>query len=276
MNTNLVSIIITTKNEEEVLERLLKSIKSQTFSRIEIIVVDNNSNDNTKKIAKKYTNNVFNKGPERSAQRNFGAKKAVGKYLLVLDADMELTPNVVSECVAEFEKHKKVGAVSIPETSITSTFWENVKAFERTFYNLEGDEVTDAARFFPKKIFDEVGGYDEKITGPEDWDLPERVKKAGYKIGRVRAKIKHYESVPNPFKLAKKKYYYGLNSHRYLAKHNINPIGAKTIYFLRPVFYKNWKRLISHPVLTVSMFVMLTLEQFGGGLGYLVGRFRKL
>ena len=82
----LVSVIITTKNSERTLDRCLSTIKNQTYPNIELIVVDNNSTDKTKEIAKKYTKNVFNKGPERSAQRNFGATKARGKFLLIHDS----------------------------------------------------------------------------------------------------------------------------------------------------------------------------------------------
>src|SRR5690242_11687415 len=109
-----VSIIITTKNEENVIENLLKTVKAQTYKDIEVIVVDNNSKDSTKEIAKKFTKLVFDKGPERSAQRNFGAGKATGTYLLFLDADMELEEDVVKQCVEVIAK-EKVGGVIIPE-----------------------------------------------------------------------------------------------------------------------------------------------------------------
>ena len=104
----LVSVVITTKNEEKNIENCLKSILKQTYPRdkIEIIVVDNNSTDRTKEIARRYTDKVYNKGPERSAQRNFGAKQAKGEYYLYLDADMILSPNVISECVEKFGNWK--------------------------------------------------------------------------------------------------------------------------------------------------------------------------
>ena len=62
----LVSVVITTKNEEKNIDNCLESIKLQTYpqDRIEIIVVDNNSSDKTKEIARRYTNNVLNCGPE--------------------------------------------------------------------------------------------------------------------------------------------------------------------------------------------------------------------
>lgn len=276
MNNPIVSIIITTKNEEEVLERLLKSIQNQSQKGIETIVVDNNSKDATKKIAKKYTKNVFNVGPERSKQRNYGAKVAKGEYLLFLDADMELTKDVVKVCLERMRKGEKIGGVSIPEESVAKTFWEKVKGFERSFYVDDPKEKTDAARFFPKKVFNELGGYDETITGPEDWDLPERMMKKGYTTEKIKEYIYHYERVPNPFKLAKKKYYYALTSHRYLKKHNLPIFSQKTIYILRPVFYRQWRKLLSHPILTTSMFFMFFVEQFGGGMGFLIGKMRNL
>jgi len=274
---NLVSVIIPTYNEAQVIERLLKSIKQQTYSPIETILVDDGSHDSTVKIGRKFTKNVFKrKHAERSVQRNYGAKKSKGQYLLFLDADMELSPKVIADCVKTVQENKKTGAITIPEESVASSFWERVKAYERTFYNLEGDEQTDAARFFTREAYKKAWGYDETITGPEDWDLPERIRKLGYEISRIQSKIKHYERVQNPIKLAKKKFYYGLKSYRYFEKHNIPLVGQKTVYFLRPVFYKNWKKLLTNPVLAISMFTMLGFEQIGGGLGYLIGKYKNL
>lgn len=273
----LVSVIIPAFNSAQDIKRILISIKHQTYKNIEIIVVDDASTDRTLEIAKKYTDKAFRREhKERSVQRNFGVSMATGKYLLLLDSDMELSKGVVDECVRLAMNNKKVGAIAIPELSITKTYWERVKGFERSFYNEFGDKYTDAARFFTKAAFSKVGGYDESITGPEDWDLPDRIKNAGYKIGRVKSSLNHYEKVSNPFVVAKKKFYYGLKSYRYFEKNKMAPIGPKTIYFLRPVFYRKWKKIVSHPILSLSMFFMLTLEQFAGGLGYLIGRTKRL
>lgn len=271
----LVSVIITTKNEDAVIENLLKSIVKQTYKNIEILLVDNNSTDHTLNIAGKYKKvKVYQKGPERSAQRNFGAKKAEGDFLFFLDADMELTPKVVEDCVNKMSQDHVDGIV-IPEQSKWINFWGKVKTFERSFYNEKGDPVTDAARFFSKKIFNKVGGYDESITGPEDWDLPDRVRESGFKIGRSTEKIYHHEQQISLLTLFKKKFYYGLNAHKYLSKHNIPVFSPKTIYFLRPLFYKNWTRLLKHPILSLAMAFMLLVELVGGGLGYVVGRTRR-
>ena len=274
INRSLISVIITTKNEESVLGRLLKSIKNQSYKGNEIIIVDNFSTDKTMEIAKKFTKNIYQFGPERSSQRNFGAQKSKGRYLLFLDADMELSKDVLKECVNLMNQEKNIGGIIIPEKSIASNFWEKVKAYERSFYNHGDDNVVEAARFFPKVVFNRLKGYDEMITGPEDWDLPERVKKEGFKIGKIFANINHYERIKSLYFLIKKKYYYGLTSSRYLNKHHISVVSSKTIYFLRPVFYRQWPKLLAHPVLSLAMFLMFILEMGGGGMGYIIGKLK--
>ncbi len=273
MTHPLVSVIIPVFNEDKVISRNLLSLINQKYKPVEIIVVDDNSTDNTVEIAKKYTPHVYKRRhSERSVQRNYGGSIAKGDYLLFLDADMELSPSVIEECILKVSSSEEIGALIIPEEPVASNFWEKVKAFERSFYNDFGDTTTDAARFFPKKVFFDAGGYDESITGPEDWDLPETIKSMGYKIDRISSRLKHYERVASPLKLAKKKYYYALKSHRYLKKHHISPVGPKTIYFFRPIFYKNWRRLVANPLLSTGMFTMFTLELMFGGAGYLIGK----
>lgn len=274
--TALISVIITTKNEEATIKKLILSIRKQSYKNYEIILVDNNSLDETSTIARKMGIRVYNYGPERSAQRNYGSKLSKGKHFLFLDADMELTKNVISECIKSVRNDPKIGAVVILEESKAESFWEKVKAFERSFYNLREDKITYAARFFPKKVFKQIQGYDETLTGPEDWDLTDDIVHMGYKIGIVKSPIYHHEKISSVFTLARKKFYYGLRSYKYLSKQRLPIISPKTVYFLRPVFYKNWKKIVKHPVLSLGLFIMLFIEQIGGGLGYMLGRIKKL
>lgn len=264
MKDILVSIIITTKNEASVIGNLLKSIKEQTFPLIEVIVVDNSSIDQTKLITKEYGVFVFNKGPERSAQRNFGAKKANGEYLLFLDADMVLVSSVVKECV-ETIQGLAVGGVIIPEKSVGKGFWAKVKAYERSFYI--DDETVEAARFYSKKKFEELGGFDQNITGPEDWDFSQRMKNT-YGLGRIRSYIHHDEGNLNMFSLMKKKYYYAKSARQYLVKNNMRVFNPQTIFFLRKAFYRNPNKILFHPFLFIAMLSMLSLELLAGAFGY--------
>lgn len=269
-----ISIIITTKQEQDVIGGLLESIRRSTFKGYEIILVDNNSSDLTREIAKKYTKKIFINGPERSAQRNFGAKQAIGKYLLILDADMQLEEDVLRQAYQLFEKDKEVGAIVIPERSFGQGFWTKFKVFEREFY-IDEDDI-EAARFFKKSLFKKSGGYDLSITGPEDWDLPLRMKKAGIKIGRVKSFILHNERRFSPWRSAKKKFYYASGARVFLNRHPESVINKGNLLF-RSVFFKKWRKLISSPVLTLGMFFIRTMEMTGaaGGIAWAIIKNKK-
>lgn len=257
----LVSLIITTKNEERVLKDLFTSIKSQTYKKTEILLVDNNSTDRTKEIAISFGARVFNKGPERSTQRNFGVKKANGKCVMILDADMMLTKKVIEDAV---EKSKKFKAIIIPERSFGTGFWVKFKIFEREFY--EGDDLVEAARFFDRATFIKFGGYDTRITGPEDFDLPLRIREKGIKIGRIKSYILHNEKRFSPIGSAKKKYYYALKAGPYFNKHPKVALKQGNL-LLKPIYFRKWKKLVAHPFLSMGMFLVRGVEMTGALLG---------
>lgn len=265
-----ISIIITTKNSARTLEPLLESITKQTHKGYEIIVVDNASTDNTLQVSKNYTKHVYTKGPERSTQRNYGAEKSNGKYLLFLDSDMVLTPRVLSDCMAVVTK-SEYGGVVIPEVSFGEGLWAKAKILEREIN--AGENYFEAARFFPVNVFHEFGGYDTNLTGPEDWDLPQRIAKK-YEIGRTKAHILHNEGRPTLTRFVKRKYYYGLTVHSYLRKHSIPLVSSTTVYFLRPAFYKHWRKIVKNPLVGGAMVVMLLGEMVGGAIGYIQGRLK--
>ena len=186
---------------------------------------------------------------------------------------MMLTENVIAECVAVVKDNPMVKTITIPEVSIGENFWAKCKAFERSFYALEENSAAEASRFFPKAVFLEVGGYDLNITGPEDWDLPERINKIYPLKKKTKAEIIHNEGYVDLWKLMKKKNYYAWKANVYMEKHAIKAVSAKTIYFLRPVFYTYWKRWFANPLISAGTLFMLSAELIAGGLGYVRGKY---
>jgi len=272
MKKPLVSILAHTRNSERTIKAHLKSIIAQSYKPIEIIMVDNNSTDNTVVIAKGFTKNIFAYGPERSAQRNFGAKKAKGDYLLVPDSDMILGKNVVKECVSLALKDPNIKAVIIPEKSIGTNFWAKCKQLERSYY--PGIDWIEGARFFQKKIFNEIGGYDEKNTGTEDLDFPQRIiRMFGKKsTGRIREYIYHDEGSLSFFYLLKKKFYYAQNLDVY-KKTNLSSYDKQADILRRfSIFFSNPVKLFNNPLVGIGMLFMKTCEFAAGGLGYLFKR----
>lgn len=259
MKKPLVSIIIPTKNSARTLEKCLQSIKDQSYRNIELIVVDNNSTDNTKEIAKKYTDKVFNFGPERSAQRNFGARQARGEYLLIHDSDIYFNRGSVKECI-ELATSENSDAIILPEKSIGTGFWTKVKAYERSFYI--GNDYMEGARFFKKNIYEKNGGYDENLYAGEDWDLTIRFREAGYKISRTHIFIEHDEGKMSLFGSSQKKKYYGPNLFEIYAKKHPEYFKKQMSFFIRFPIKKMAINFIKHPLLTLSMFSMKGLELF--------------
>lgn len=245
----LVSVIITTKNSSSTLERLLVSIKNQTYKNIEIILVDNFSKDRTVFVAKKFTKKVYTKGPERSAQRNFGVKKAKGKFVLVLDSDMELTSRVVESCVKT--ANNKFKLLIVPEKTVGNNLLAQIRNFERSMYM--GDPTIEVARFFDKKIFQKYGGYDEGLTGAEDYDLPYRISK-DYEIGWAKEYILHHEENVTLRNLLQKKYYYAGESAKYAEKHP-ELVSTQGNLLFRKAYLRSWREFIKKPILG-SLFIM--------------------
>ncbi len=282
----LVSVVVTTKNEERNIEWCLRSIELQTWPNIEIIVVDNNSTDQTKPIAASYTPNVFNKGPERSAQRNFGMLElAKGDYVIYVDADMILSPLLVERCVQKMAEPGCL-ALHIPEIILGSSFWCRVRRFERTFYD---GTVIDGARFFRQGVFRKIGGFNEKINAAEDWDADKRIKKIGGTIALIPRRrtestetswelsyfvrsngvrpifetvIYHNESdfSLKRYLLKKKAYTGDVGEYVRMWGKNDPDVRRQVGFFYRyvGVFVENgkWKKLVTHPLLTIGMYVL--------------------
>jgi glycosyltransferase involved in cell wall biosynthesis len=259
----LISVIINTKNEEKNIEKCLKSVVGQTYpaEKMEIIVVDNDSTDRTREIAQKYTEKVYNHGPERSAQKNFGIRESKGEYFLHLDADMILSENVVKECAEKVSSDKNIIALYIPEIVAGENYFSKVRRFERNFYN---GTVIDAVRFIRKDEFLEVGGFDEKMYACEDWDLDKRLKKRG-KFGIIQSPLYHNEAEFRLTKYLNKKAYYSKNLDVYIKKWGKNDPDVQKqfglYYRFIGVFIEKgkWKKILRHPLIAAGMYFLRIL-----------------
>lgn len=266
--TPLVSVVITTKNEEKNIVNCLGSIRKQTYKNLETIVVDNRSADRTKQIARVYSAKVFNKGPERSAQRNFGAEKARGLYYLYLDADMILDKKLVEECVKKMEGNMKLRGLYIPEIIIGKGYWPKVRRFERSFYN---GTVIDCVRFIRLTDFAKVKGFDESMSGPEDWDFDKKIRNLG-NVDIIQSPLYHNEKDFSLSDYLKKKQYYIKSFDTYISKWGKDDPDIKKqlgpFYRMFFVFAENgkWRELLKHPILAFGMFVL----RFLVGLNFLI------
>ena len=169
----MISIIIPTYNEEKYLPRLLDCIKNQTYKNYEIIVVDANSKDKTRQIAKKYCCKIVDvKGVSSPGiGRNNGAKVAKGKILVFFDADVELESNFLKETIEEF-KMRKLGAMGFYVKPIGGKLFyryvlgiSNIFTYIMQFFNpyIGGYGIVTT-----KKMHNKIGGFTKKPILGED------------------------------------------------------------------------------------------------------------
>jgi glycosyltransferase involved in cell wall biosynthesis len=268
MKKPMVSVIVTTRNSEKHIKNCLMSIKKQTYPSVETILVDNYSKDDTVKIANKIIKSIYIKGPERSAQRNYGVSKSKGEYILFLDSDMQLGKKVLEECINKMIS-SDIRGIYIPERIQGSGYFSKVRNFERGFYN---ETAIDAVRFIKKSDYLKIGGFDETLFAGEDWDFNIRIKKLG-KTAIIKSSLNHDESGFSLTEYVAKKAYYSPNLVKYKTKWRQNKDVHKQFsvyyrYFSVFVEKNKWKRLILNPHLTIGMFFL----RFIVGLTYLISR----
>lgn len=271
----MISIIITTKNEQNNIKRLLLSIDNQiNKKKTEVIVVDNFSDDETLKIVSEFKYiKTYQHGPERSAQRNFGIKKSTGRIILILDADMELSENLLNEIELYFQFNNS-DAIYIEEKIISNGLMGKIRKLERKFYI--GTHI-DCARAFLSNTIKSLGGYDESLTGPEDWDLDNKLLHSGKKIDLLKnrsAYINHYEVEVSIFRYLFKKNYYSQDHNKFRKKWKDTLYLKKQlgiVYRFFFVFIENNKYtyIIRSPVYFILMYLVLTLKALIGFKNYL-------
>lgn len=258
----LVSIIIPARNSARTIEKCLQSIVDQSYKNIEILVIDAFSNDNTYEIISRFGTRRFSLEGERTRAKNFGISKSSGEFLLFIDSDMILEHRVVEECVKVCTNNKGIVGVIIPERSIGSGFWIKVRDFERSLY--AGSDI-ESARFFVKKFVTEVGGFDEEIIEYEEATLPQKLRENELNVNaRISSFILHDEEGFNLVKWLHKKRYYSVSSRLYFQKYNKYARIQLSIMNRLNIFLAkgNWKILIRHPILSIGMIILKTLEFF--------------
>ena len=257
-----VTVIVTTRNEERNIAGCLDALEAQTVPRssFEIVLVDNASTDKTTALAAPRVDAVHTKGPERSAQRNYGVEVARAPFVLYLDADMRVSPGVVKECLDAVQADPGIVGIYIPEVVVGTGFWIRVRNFERSFYDAT---VIDAVRFIRREVFLEIGGFDGTLCGPEDWDLDRRLMERG-RLHLIRAHLLHDEGAFSFGRYLRKKTYYARSFDAYATKwHHDATVRKQLGFFYRfvGVFVEDgkWTRLVRHPLLTAGMYFLRLL-----------------
>ncbi len=195
MKNVFFSIIIPTYNRGHLILSTLNSVKNQTYKNYELIIVDDGSSDDTKRVVENYIENnklknwsyYYKTNGERGAARNYGIKKANGEWIIFLDSDDLFYPNhlyLASDFISknidisifhsayEFrnQRNEVIGRVIYPKNN------------NLNHAVLKGNVFSCFGMFLKSDVFNELRFEEDKeLSGSEDWLLWLKVS-AHYKI----------------------------------------------------------------------------------------------
>jgi len=195
----VVSVIIPCFNKEKYIKEAIDSVIGQTYKNIEIVCVNDGSEDNSLKILeelqKKYPSIVLidekkNQGVVQA--RNLAIDTAKGDYILPLDADDTIEPSYVEKAVKVLEENSDIGIVYCLARLIgkNKSFWQ-LPPFNKSdiLYN----NCIFCTAMFRKTDFIKAGKYKSYMNiGPEDWDLWLSFLEIGLKPYRIPEVLFNY------------------------------------------------------------------------------------
>ncbi len=173
------------------IEKALKSIRTQTYPKIEIIVVDNFSTDSTRKVCENFDARFFSLRAGRSQARNYGIQKMNGEYVLFMDSDFVLSSTLVEDCV---NKALSVSAnciimpvvfVSLTKNCIDCSKMRNVEI-------KSGLGFRSLMLFFSAQLIRHIE-FPSNVDLGEDMIFSDRVLECHPKIASVNTRFYHLE-----------------------------------------------------------------------------------
>lgn len=185
----LISLIIPAFNSEKFLDDCLCSVLKQKLSQIEILVINDGSNDKTADICANYLGKIryfYQNRKGASSARNLGLKNAKGEFIAFLDADDMLMSNALEILKEPLTKHKeKIVSIGLhQEIRQINGQWENLKSPYRGAY-LSGI-------MFKKEVLNAIGTLDEHITIGEDIDWFFRLRESKIPIAYLNQVVLLY------------------------------------------------------------------------------------
>jgi len=192
-----ISAVITVYNKQKTIAKTLESLLSQQVEFKEIIVVDDESTDDSAKIIKEFASR--HKNVKYFSQKNQGVAKSLNtglamieeEFITVLDGDVVLDENWLFELLPYFESAsggKKIAAVAgLTKTLNPGNIWAalagyNVEYRQSKIKSEFVDHLSTTNTIYRKSVLDEVGLFDPKFRYGQDNELSYRMIASGYKL----------------------------------------------------------------------------------------------
>jgi glycosyltransferase involved in cell wall biosynthesis len=265
-----VSAVVPTHQSIRTIEACLSSLRNQRRVDLEVVVVDNHSLDGTWEVAQRLAHVALRTGPERSQQRNAGVAASSGQWVMYVDSDMVLPPEVVGDAL-DAARHADAEAVFVPEITVGEGFWARCRALERDCY--AGEPRIESPRLIRRSWLVDHGVFTTDLIGQEDADIRQRLRASGAALARSRNPIIHDEGRLTFKGVMAKRFYYGRTLPAYRRAHPgamSEQAGAAL-----SAYWKHRHALARQPHLAGGLLILRSLELVAYGAGALAGSFNR-
>ena len=178
----MISFIIPAFNEERLLGRTIEAIQKaakNVDNDYELIVVDDDSSDNTEKIARDLGAIVVKvKHRQISATRNSGAQAANGSLFIFVDADTAISTEILRATMTAINNKAIGGSAAFRFDGPVPLYGRVIQCLLYCFFRM-GQVVCGSYLFCTREAFESVGGFDETVYGGEEMILSCSLKKLG-------------------------------------------------------------------------------------------------
>ena len=209
-----ITVYITNFNYAKFLRKSINSVLGQSFKSFEIIIIDDGSVDNSKKIIQKYKNNkkirfFFHQNKGLIKSNNFAIKVSKGKYILRLDADDFLEQNALLVLYNEINRSEKIGLVysdyyNTDEKGKILSHEKNLEYFANDKYSYKPPH--GACSLIRKKFLEEVNFYDQRFKKQDGIDLWYKFLD-NYKVKKINLPLFYYRQHSNSLSFNKSQLY---------------------------------------------------------------------
>ncbi|MBP6342585.1 MAG: glycosyltransferase [Candidatus Omnitrophica bacterium] len=203
----LVSVIIPAYNKAEYTRRTVESVLAQTYSSLEVIVVDDGSTDNTAQVMAAFKDRIrYILKPNGGAcsARNAGIKASSGEYIAFIDCDDLYEPRKIEVCADYLNSHPEYGFVHTAANLIdhqerVEGIYDHPKSRRLGWITrrlILGNHICNSTALIRREILFKAGFFDESIFTPGDWDLWLRLSETA-QVGYIREPLTKYRITDN-------------------------------------------------------------------------------
>lgn len=289
MSNPSVSVIVPVLNGEDVLGDCLRALEAQTYAgAVEVVVINDGSTDHTSEVARSFAGVKLieqeNRG--RAAARNRGVAESSGTIIAFTDADCVPRPDWLEKLLPRLGEHDRRGivggSITIPPVC---NLWQRLD--HQAWAHSIGPDTPAGPTLFGstasmcllRSVFEEVGGFDDRLRGSEDSDLAFRIHSAGYEnFFEPAAVVEHHHPRTTMASFLRQRFNYGRWTIQTVLKHKplppysrMFPNSRVLLALLWPVYavlatgftvLRNWQK-------APSVILLSPLHLFGRIIEYL-------